>query len=105
MLLHDVMEKSQVWMSHADTILELPEGFELLATTESIPIAAFKNRSQSDSIRLTNSRTRTTFLYMEYNFILKCIIVLKEKNTSQFFGEYLWLQPGLDTGSFYFRYC
>ena len=41
-LLHDVMEKSQVWMSHADTILELPEGFELLATTESIPIAAFK---------------------------------------------------------------
>ncbi|HEX3164619.1 MAG TPA: glutamine-hydrolyzing GMP synthase, partial [Chitinophagaceae bacterium] len=41
-LLHDVMERSQVWMSHADTILELPEGFELLATTESIPIAAFK---------------------------------------------------------------
>ncbi len=41
-LLKDVMEKSQVWMSHADTILELPEGFELLATTESIPIAAFR---------------------------------------------------------------
>jgi GMP synthase (glutamine-hydrolysing) len=29
-------------MSHADTILELPKGFELLATTESIPVAAFK---------------------------------------------------------------
>src|SRR5205814_2968073 len=29
-------------MSHADTILELPKEFELLATTESIPIAAFK---------------------------------------------------------------
>ena len=41
-LLRDVMERSQVWMSHADTILELPEGFELLATTESIPVAAFK---------------------------------------------------------------
>ena len=41
-ILKNVMEKSQVWMSHADTILELPEGFELLATTESIPIAAFK---------------------------------------------------------------
>jgi GMP synthase (glutamine-hydrolysing) len=41
-LLHDVTERSQVWMSHADTILELPSGFELLATTETIPIAAFK---------------------------------------------------------------
>src|SRR2546423_3287943 len=41
-LLQDVTERSQVWMSHADTILELPKGFELLATTESIPIAAFR---------------------------------------------------------------
>ena len=48
-LLHDVMEKSQVWMSHADTILELPTGFELLATTESIPIAAFKKQVKSQS--------------------------------------------------------
>ena len=48
-LLKDVIEKSQVWMSHADTILELPKGFELLATTESIPIAAFK-LSQNGSL-------------------------------------------------------
>lgn len=41
-LLKDITPTSQVWMSHADTILELPENFELLATTESIPIAAFK---------------------------------------------------------------
>ena len=41
-LFHGVMETSQVWMSHADTILELPKEFELLATTESIPVAAFK---------------------------------------------------------------
>ena len=41
-ILADVTEQSQVWMSHADTILELPEGFELLATTESIPVAAFR---------------------------------------------------------------
>jgi len=43
-ILKEVMEKSQVWMSHADTILELPKGFELLATTENIPIAAFKKQ-------------------------------------------------------------
>ncbi|MEO7922447.1 MAG: glutamine-hydrolyzing GMP synthase [Chitinophagaceae bacterium] len=41
-LFNNVEEKSQVWMSHADTILEMPQGFELLATTESIPVAAFK---------------------------------------------------------------
>src|ERR1700744_3580705 len=41
-LLRDVTERSQVWMSHADTILDLPAGFEVLATTESIPYAAFE---------------------------------------------------------------
>jgi GMP synthase (glutamine-hydrolysing) len=41
-LFQDVSEQSQVWMSHSDTIKELPAGFELLATTESIPVAAFK---------------------------------------------------------------
>jgi GMP synthase (glutamine-hydrolysing) len=41
-LFKNVSESSQVWMSHADTILEMPAGFELLATTESIPVAAFK---------------------------------------------------------------
>jgi GMP synthase (glutamine-hydrolysing) len=41
-LLKDVTERSQVWMSHADTILDLPAGFEVLANTGSIPYAAFK---------------------------------------------------------------
>jgi GMP synthase (glutamine-hydrolysing) len=41
-LLQNVSATSQVWMSHADTIKELPQGFELLGTTESIPVAAFK---------------------------------------------------------------
>lgn len=42
LLLQDVAEHSQVWMSHSDTITQLPKGFELLAVTESIPVAAFK---------------------------------------------------------------
>ena len=41
-LLQNIATSSQVWMSHADTIIQLPEGFELLGTTESIPVAAFK---------------------------------------------------------------
>ncbi|CAN5503994.1 glutamine-hydrolyzing GMP synthase [soil metagenome] len=39
-----VSPRTQVWMSHGDTILQLPEGFELLATTDSIPVAAFKQK-------------------------------------------------------------
>jgi GMP synthase (glutamine-hydrolysing) len=48
LLLKDVSQQSQVWMSHADTILELPKDFELLATTDSIPIAAFKKNGTAD---------------------------------------------------------
>ena len=46
LLLKDVSPLSQVWMSHADTILELPAGFDVLASTESIPYAAFKNNGE-----------------------------------------------------------
>jgi GMP synthase (glutamine-hydrolysing) len=41
-LFEGVNSPSQVWMSHSDTIKRLPEGFELLGVTESIPVAAFK---------------------------------------------------------------
>jgi GMP synthase (glutamine-hydrolysing) len=44
-LLENIEDNSQVWMSHSDTITQLPEGFELLATTANIPVAAFKNLS------------------------------------------------------------
>ena len=47
-LLQSVPDMSQVWMSHSDTIKELPEGFELLGITESIPVAAFK-KSESET--------------------------------------------------------
>jgi len=42
-LLEHIAENSQVWMSHSDTIKELPAGFTILGTTESIPVAAFKS--------------------------------------------------------------
>jgi GMP synthase (glutamine-hydrolysing) len=49
-LLKDVLPQSQVWMSHSDTIKELPTGFELLATTDSIPVAAFKKNGTDDRV-------------------------------------------------------
>ena len=41
-LFKGIKSGSQVWMSHSDTISRLPEGFELLASTNDIPAAAFK---------------------------------------------------------------
>lgn len=42
-LLKGLSGKSQVWMSHGDSVIELPPAFEVLATTDTIPVAAFKS--------------------------------------------------------------
>ncbi len=42
-VLLDGISQSQVWMSHSDTIHSLSEGYEIIATTKDIPIAAFQN--------------------------------------------------------------
>ncbi|MEN0003338.1 MAG: glutamine-hydrolyzing GMP synthase [Bacteroidota bacterium] len=45
--LRDVTTDSQVWMSHGDTIMELPDAFELLASTNSINVAAYKAKADT----------------------------------------------------------
>ncbi|MBT5505899.1 MAG: glutamine-hydrolyzing GMP synthase [Flammeovirgaceae bacterium] len=46
-LLSQVNVGSTVWMSHGDTIVELPKVFEQIASTENIPVAAFKWKDRS----------------------------------------------------------
>jgi len=46
-LMKEISEESQVWMSHADTIMSLPENFDLLASTSSVKIAAFHRRNSN----------------------------------------------------------
>jgi len=41
--LEGVNADSQVWMSHGDTIFEIPEQFELLASTDNVDVAAYKS--------------------------------------------------------------
>lgn len=41
-LFSTINDGSQVWMSHSDTIKKLPAGFEVIAETDAIPVAAFK---------------------------------------------------------------
>ncbi|MCO4293957.1 glutamine-hydrolyzing GMP synthase [Solitalea sp. MAHUQ-68] len=40
-LMKGLTDNSQVWMSHGDTIAEVPEDFEIIASTDSVRVAAF----------------------------------------------------------------
>jgi GMP synthase (glutamine-hydrolysing) len=50
LLLEDVMDLSQVWMSHSDSVLEVPSGFQVLAKTDDIPFAAFKKNGEGNPL-------------------------------------------------------
>ncbi len=41
-LLTGISQTSQVWMSHGDTIVSIPDDFHIIASTESVKVAAFK---------------------------------------------------------------
>jgi len=45
-VLKDLVEDQKVWMSHGDTVYELPDKFEILAHTKDCPVAAFKHREE-----------------------------------------------------------
>ncbi len=40
-LLHDVSNDSQVWMSHGDTILRIPDNYKIIASTHDVKVAAY----------------------------------------------------------------
>ena len=46
-LFKDVSNKSVVWMSHSDTISILPKDFTIIASTNNIPVAAFRARNKN----------------------------------------------------------
>jgi len=46
-LIGNIESVSQVWMSHGDTILELPNSFEVIGSTDDIPIAAYRSKENA----------------------------------------------------------
>ncbi len=46
-LLQGIPENSTVWMSHGDAVLTAPEGFTVIATTPTTPIAAMANQARN----------------------------------------------------------
>ncbi len=45
-LFHNCPQKFQVWMSHGDSVISLPDGFKRLAKTESLNFAAIENKEK-----------------------------------------------------------
>ncbi|MDX5348045.1 MAG: glutamine-hydrolyzing GMP synthase [Hymenobacteraceae bacterium] len=45
-LLKEINPGSVVWMSHGDTIKEVPDNFEIIASTDSVRVAAYKLKDQ-----------------------------------------------------------
>jgi GMP synthase (glutamine-hydrolysing) len=45
-LMKEVTLDSQVWMSHGDTIANLPDNYEIIASTESVKVAAYKVKEE-----------------------------------------------------------
>ncbi|MCH5181507.1 MAG: glutamine-hydrolyzing GMP synthase [Prevotellaceae bacterium] len=43
-LLRGLQENSQVWMSHGDTIMAIPEGFRCIASTDKVRFAAYQGQ-------------------------------------------------------------
>lgn len=46
-LMKEISLDSQVWMSHGDTIKELPQGFDVIASTPSVAVAAYKVQNET----------------------------------------------------------
>ena len=45
-LMKDIAAGSQVWMSHGDTITSLPENFDIIASTDKVPVAAYQAQGE-----------------------------------------------------------
>jgi GMP synthase (glutamine-hydrolysing) len=46
-LLKEISLDTQVWMSHADTIASVPSNFEIIASTQTVPIAAYRVKGKN----------------------------------------------------------
>ncbi len=77
---------SQVWMSHGDTIQDIPSNFEVIASTESVRVAAFKIKEEDTYAiqfhpEVTHSLDGKTLLH---NFIAKVAGLQQNWNPAHF---------------------
>ncbi len=46
-LFHSITENTQVWMSHGDTIAQIPENFKIIASTDDVKVGAYKIQDET----------------------------------------------------------
>lgn len=60
-LMNNLPSRSQVWMSHGDTIKEIPDSFEIIASTDTVKVAAYHiKNSQTYGIQFHPEVTHST---------------------------------------------
>ena len=75
-LFNGIEEKVNVWMSHGDKVKSLPEGYEIIASSNNSPIAAFQNHSKNHfGLQFHPEVTHTKFgTQIIENFVERCDI-------------------------------
>jgi GMP synthase (glutamine-hydrolysing) len=82
-LFTEIDSYSTVWMSHGDSVVEVPEGFSVLGKTERVTFGAVVNHSRNMyGIQFHPEVDHTTFgTQILYNFVTR-VCLLKTKKTS-----------------------
>ena len=88
-LLNGLASTTQMWMSHADTIMDLPPNSELLASTDSITNAAYRlNDSETYCIQFHPEVTHSTEgLKLLSNFVVDICGCKQDWNPDNFIHE------------------
>ncbi len=91
-LLKDIEDNAQVWMSHADSILSLPNEFELLGSSEDVPVAAYKYQTAKTNtlygVQFHPEVTHTIHgRLILSNFLFKIVGLNKDWTASSFVSE------------------
>lgn len=92
-LFEGISENSQVWMSHSDSITQLPPNFELLADTDSIPVAAFRKRKDANTQSLHGLQFHPEVYHstegkmMIHNFLVNCCGCTQNWTSASFIQE------------------
>lgn len=81
-------DREQVWMSHGDEVVELPDGFEVIYSTDDCPMAAMANRDKNFyGIQFHGEVTHTPNGNMIFENFLKICGTREQWNMETFIEE------------------